>query len=192
MALKEEIAELEDALKSKRRQLRETQDTADRYTKTGYARKVAEMENMRRARSMLQSSDKSSASATILREFLPVIEQLESLKEKYADDEFGKQYGALPGALKGAFTSLGVTDYTVTMGEKIDLSRMVVVESEHCEDQPADTVLRPLKMGLELQGNIVQYAECVASLGPEKTEEAAEEAEEAAADEPVDEERDIE
>lgn len=51
-ALKEEIAALEATLKTKRSTLSYTQDQAEEYSKGGYARKVAEMENMRRARSV--------------------------------------------------------------------------------------------------------------------------------------------
>ena len=52
VAIKEEIAKLESTLKEKRRELAYVSDKADEYTKSGYARKVAEMENMRRARSV--------------------------------------------------------------------------------------------------------------------------------------------
>ena len=52
VAIKEEIAKLESTLKDKRRELAYVSDKADEYTKSGYARKVAEMENMRRARSV--------------------------------------------------------------------------------------------------------------------------------------------
>jgi len=51
-ALKEEIASMEATLKEKRRQVASYSDRADDFTKTGYARKVAEMEMMRRARSV--------------------------------------------------------------------------------------------------------------------------------------------
>jgi len=51
-ALKEGIAELEDELKQARRKVADVNDRADDFTKSGYARKVAEMENMRRARSV--------------------------------------------------------------------------------------------------------------------------------------------
>jgi hypothetical protein len=51
-AIKDEIAKMEQEIKSARRQLADINDRADDYTKTGYARKVAEMENMRRARSV--------------------------------------------------------------------------------------------------------------------------------------------
>jgi hypothetical protein len=52
VALKEEIAKLEAEVKEKRRQVEYTSDQADEYSQAGYARKVAEMENMRRARSV--------------------------------------------------------------------------------------------------------------------------------------------
>jgi len=52
VAIKEEIAKLESTLKEKRRELAYTSDKAEEYSKSGYARKVAEMENMRRARSV--------------------------------------------------------------------------------------------------------------------------------------------
>lgn len=52
VALKEEIAQLESSLKEKRRQVANTNDRAEDFSKAGYARKVAEMENMRRARSV--------------------------------------------------------------------------------------------------------------------------------------------
>lgn len=52
VALKKEIAKIETELKEKRRQIEYTADQADEYSQAGYARKVAEMENMRRARSV--------------------------------------------------------------------------------------------------------------------------------------------
>lgn len=51
-ALKEEIKTLESTLKSRRQQVQTMQDRAEHYSKAGYARKVAEMENMRRDRSV--------------------------------------------------------------------------------------------------------------------------------------------
>ena len=52
VALKEEIAKLESELKSKQSTLAYNQDQVEEYSKTGYARKVAEMENMRRVRNV--------------------------------------------------------------------------------------------------------------------------------------------
>ena len=52
MAIKQEIADLEQQLKEKKSQMNYLQDAADLNSKAGYARKVAEMENMRRTRSV--------------------------------------------------------------------------------------------------------------------------------------------
>jgi len=50
--LKQEIANLESALKARERDLMYQQEKLEEYSKGGYARRVAEMETMRRARSV--------------------------------------------------------------------------------------------------------------------------------------------
>jgi len=52
VALKEEIGKLEGELKGKKSSLAYALDQVDEYSKAGYARAVAEMENMRRVRSV--------------------------------------------------------------------------------------------------------------------------------------------
>lgn len=111
--------------------------------------------------------------ATVLSEFLPMRERLEELQSQYSEDDFGKQYNALPSAMKSAFDELGVSDYTVDVGELIDESRCVVIDREYSDNIPKDAVIRPIKGGLELQGNVIRPVECIASLGAE--EESAEE-----------------
>lgn len=49
-ALKEEIANLESELKAKQSNLNSVQENAERYTEAGYARRVAQMEDMKRIR----------------------------------------------------------------------------------------------------------------------------------------------
>jgi uncharacterized small protein (DUF1192 family) len=49
-ALKEEIKNLESELKGKKATLTRIEEDVDKYTKTGYARRVAQMEDMRRIR----------------------------------------------------------------------------------------------------------------------------------------------
>lgn len=51
-ALKAEIGEFEKSLAAKKSALQYALDQCEEYSKTGYARKVAEMENMRRVRSV--------------------------------------------------------------------------------------------------------------------------------------------
>lgn len=118
---------------------------------------------------MLQSSNKYSATASVLSEFLPVMDTLVALRAKYGDDEFGQQYNALPGAIKSGFTAMGCTEYTVHVGDAVDAAggRVVAVESEYSEQFAENVVLRPIAAGLELQGNVIRAAQVVASLGKE-------------------------
>lgn len=199
IALKEEIAKLEAELKEKRRQVEYTADQADEYSQAGYARKVAEMENMRRARSvshfllsilcsrqrsnsfsflypylctqMLNTSNRSSSTAALLTKFLPTMDKLKELRAKYGEDDFGKQYNALPGTLMAGFSAMGVADYSVNAREQIDQDRMIVVGEEYSAELPAGTVIREVSSGLQLEGNVIRMAECVASLGPENAAE---------------------
>jgi len=73
--------------------------------------------------------------------------------------------------MKAAFTEMGVTEFTVAPGDVVDTSRMVVVDSEYSGTAEENTVLRPVAIGMELQGNVVRMAECVASLGAEASGE---------------------
>ena len=123
---------------------------------------------------MLQSSNKYAATAGVLTEFLPVLDRLLSLREQYGEDDFGSKYAALAGGMRTAFTDLGVTEYTVSPGDAVVVDRVVAIASEHSDAIEVHRVLRPLAMGLELQGNVVRPAECVASLGVEQVVTAAE------------------
>jgi hypothetical protein len=55
-ALKESIAELEATLADKKSKLQYELEKCEEYSKSGYARKVADMENMKRVRSVSSSS----------------------------------------------------------------------------------------------------------------------------------------
>jgi molecular chaperone GrpE (heat shock protein) len=128
----------------------------------------------------MQSSDSNSATAGLLADFLPVWDKLQELQGKYGEDEFGMKYNPLPAAMRSAFGEMGVLEFTVEVGEKVDLRRMKVIQAESSDDVKEDMVLRSLAAGLELDGNMVRKAQCVKSLGPKV---AKEEAEAAAAEE---------
>jgi molecular chaperone GrpE (heat shock protein) len=125
---------------------------------------------------MLASSNKSGAMAGVLVSFLPVLDKLGVLQAQFGEDEFGKSYNALQGIMRQVYIDLGTTEYTVNPADPVDKMRVDVIETEH-SDQPADTVLRPLSMGLEIDGNVIRAAQCVASLGPMVAEDAVEEME---------------
>lgn len=122
----------------------------------------------------MNSSGRAGAIAGILSKFLPVVDRLSCLSELHGGDEFGKQYNALLGDMQGAFKTLGATEYAPSPGDSIDASRVAVKESMNSPDHPSNTVLKTLVEGIELEGNIIRKAECVASLGPEKVDETNE------------------
>lgn len=123
---------------------------------------------------MLQSTNKYSATAAVLSEFLPAMDTLMSLREKYGDDEFGKMYNALPGAIKSGFTSMDCTEYEIAANEPFVASRMVVVASEPSDTVPKDCVIRTVVPGMELQGNMMRLAQVITSSGSGNAEVASE------------------
>jgi hypothetical protein len=105
-----------------------------------------------------------------------VYDKLNQLKEKYANDDFGSKYGGL--SMDATFAKMGVKEYSVAVGETVDSFRMAVGESEHSTEFAKDTVIRPVAMGMELEGNVIRAAVCVASLGADEEEKAQEDEQE--------------
>jgi molecular chaperone GrpE (heat shock protein) len=122
---------------------------------------------------MLQSSNKYASTAAVLTEFLPVLDTLVDLRDRYGNDAFGQQYNALPGAVKAGFVNMGTTEYSATVGAAMDTSRMTVVETVHGNASPKDTVLQCVHPGLELQGNVIRPCLVVASLGAQPPEQGS-------------------
>jgi molecular chaperone GrpE (heat shock protein) len=121
----------------------------------------------------MNSSGRSSATAGVLADFLPVYDKLNQLKEKYANNDFGSKYGGL--SMDATFAKMGVKEYAVAAGETVDNFRMAVGESEYSAEFAKDTVIRPVAGGMELEGNVIRAAECVASLGAEEKAQEDEE-----------------
>jgi molecular chaperone GrpE (heat shock protein) len=174
-AIKEEIAALEAKVKSRRNDLASIIDSVETYSKAGYARKVAEMDQIRKMRGAASKSNESTAKATILQDFLPVLDELKALDEKYAGDDFAQSYKALRWDLNNAMTALGMSEYTAEVGATADPTRVVAVEEQYSDDFAKGAVISPVAVGLELQGNVMRMAECVVSLGSEADAKAAEE-----------------
>lgn len=174
-AIKEEISALEAKIKSRRNDLASIIDSVETYSKAGYARKVAEMDQIRKMRGAASKSNESTAKATILQDFLPVLDELKALDEKYAGDDFAQSYKALRWDLNNAMTALGMSEYTAEIGATADPTRFVAVEEQYSDDYAKGTVISPVAVGLELQGNVMRMAECVVSLGSEADAKAAEE-----------------
>lgn len=177
-AIKKEIAELENTLKNKNRELNSIEKMGEQYTKGGYARKVAEMEQFRKSRSAASADSKVTAKASVLQNFLPIVDELKTLTEKHEGDEFAKKYAALSWDFNNALKDMGVTEYSVAEGDTADSRRVNALEEEYSETLAKGCVIKALDTGYEIDGNVMRMAEAVVSLGSE-AEEAEENPEEA-------------
>mmetsp|Transcript_17980 Transcript_17980/g.22008 ORF Transcript_17980/g.22008 Transcript_17980/m.22008 type:complete len:301 (-) Transcript_17980:260-1162(-) len=166
-AIKSEIAKLESQLKQKNRELNDRERMADEYTKSGYARKVAELESFRRSRSIASNDNKMAARATILQEFLPILSKLQQINKEYEGDDFAKTYSALSWDFNNSLKDLGMTEYTVKEGDKVDIGRVTAVQEEYSDTIAKGCVIQPVEIGYELDGNVMKFASAVVSLGSE-------------------------
>jgi len=174
-ALKEEISSVETTLKNLKMKYNTLTEAVEYNSEKGYLRKCAEIDNARRSREMSSSNNQQASQASSIQNFLPFSDLLEDLKEKHSENEFAQGYAAL--SLKPTFKQLDVEDFTLNVGEPLNRSRGKVVGSEYSNEYGKDVILRVEKDGLELNGWVIQLAECVVSLGSE--EDAIREAEEA-------------
>jgi hypothetical protein len=111
--------------------------------------------------------------ASVVQNFLPILEDLEQLQEQYGNDDFGKSYNALSGILRSGMKELGVEDFDIQAGSSPveHAGRVSVVAEEYSAEFPQGTVIRSISTGMELQGNVIKMAECVVSLSKEEVEE---------------------
>jgi molecular chaperone GrpE (heat shock protein) len=113
----------------------------------------------------MENSNAFSETANVVTSFLPIYDELMALRDMYQEDDYGKQYTGLTGAMNTAFKALGVEEVTVEVGTTTDEGKVTVVSEEHSKDYPKGTILRTGKVGLELKGNILRLPEVVVSLG---------------------------
>ena len=172
-AIKKQIAELENTLRNKNRELDSIEKMGEQYTEGGYSRKVAEMEQVKKTKTAASKDNKLVAMASVLQNFLPVVDELKSLTEKYEGDEFAKKYGALSSDFNSALKNMGVTEYEVAAGDAADAGRVTAVEEVHSDDVAKGIVISVVNSGYEMDGNIMRMAGAVVSLGPEAAVEAA-------------------
>lgn len=122
----------------------------------------------------MAEDSKDLAEASVLKEFVSILDTLESQKATYSENEFGKNYAGLSSAFEDA---LGVKPFLAQEGDDVNLSKHVIVEKRHSEDFKKNTIISCLKGGYESNaGFIVREAECVASLGKEEEKVKEEEA----------------
>jgi len=185
VALKESIASLTSDLKAKKYRLSGLQQKSDKFSSAGYARQVALGVNNKRTRGANNSDTKSAARAIVMQSFLPVLDELDAVGARYEGVAFAKTFdGGIRTEFEKALSGLGVAEYVVEIGQRMDAGRVVAVEEEYSDEFAKGTVIRAVKSGLEISGNVVRPAEVVGSLGSESAmkEAAAEEGGETSAE----------
>jgi len=191
-AIKDEIAELETSLKQKNRDLNSIESMVDKFSKAGYARKVAELDQLRKNRRAASQNNQYTERANILQKFFPLLDELTELDTKYSGVGFAGSYSPLKGSLIGAMKELKAAEFSVTAGDEVDSRRVTTVEEIYNGDIGKGCVVEMKKTGWELEGNVMRFAEAVVSLGSEadakKAEEAAAEESEATTEEETKEE----
>jgi molecular chaperone GrpE (heat shock protein) len=176
-ALKEEIAALEATLHNKRMECSRLEDMVEDFSETGYLRQCADMENTRkRSASSHQTSKYISRASVLQRHFLPILEEMSTLQEKYASTPNGKSYDTLRSDMMLALQKkIDVTAFDSPVGKEVNKQRDAIVGYEVSDTVPKGYVLRAVKSGLEVHGNIICPAQCIVSQGAAvKEEEAAE------------------
>jgi molecular chaperone GrpE (heat shock protein) len=166
-AIKANIAELENTLKNKNRELNSLLKMADQYSEGGYARKVAEMESFRRNKRAASADNKTVARAAVLTDFLPIMEELNGLVARYEGNEFAQKYRALSSDFNKALGDMGVEGFTINEGAAVDGVRCIAVQEEFSDTVPKDCVIRVAAFGYELEGNVMRPVNAVVSKGPE-------------------------
>eukprot|EP00567_Pseudictyota_dubia_P009459 CAMPEP_0197443612 /NCGR_PEP_ID=MMETSP1175-20131217/9313_1 /TAXON_ID=1003142 /ORGANISM="Triceratium dubium, Strain CCMP147" /LENGTH=134 /DNA_ID=CAMNT_0042974273 /DNA_START=1 /DNA_END=401 /DNA_ORIENTATION=- len=130
-------------------------------------RKVAEMDQIRKTRGEAFKSNKFTANANILQQFLPVLDELTNLDSRFEGNEAAKSYSALRGSFSSALTSLGAAEFTAEVGGVYDVRRHESVREEYSDDIAEGAVLEPVAMGMEIEGNVMRRAQVAVSLGSE-------------------------
>lgn len=167
-AMKEEISNLEGNLNTLRRTYSNLKEAAENYSEKGYLRKCAEMDNTRRRRESFSSDDRVRSRASAVKNFIPVLDKLQELSQKYEEVDFAKPYNALGSNFRNSFTELNVVEFEMKSNEIADPNKVKRISEEYSDEYAKGTVIHQEKSGLELQGNVIKLAECVVSLGSEK------------------------
>jgi len=180
--LQGDITALEATLKQKRLAVNSMDDKIDEYSKSGYARMVAEIDQMRRLQSSMADGSQDANTAEILQSLMPVREILRSMLDK----EKAQPYHALASDFEAVMKGLKVTEFTPSEGDVVLSSKHEIVGQEYSGTVAKKTILSVANSGLELGGTIIKKAQCIESLGKEDTKE--EKKEEEVEEEPASEE----
>lgn len=199
--LKDKIDSLTKSIKTEMDTLQKHKDTLDKNSQNGYARLGADLQNYKRRVAESSKSTKTVQKAKVLKQFMPLLAKFDEIKSTFAGDAESddsvksliSSYSGIESSFMNEFTKLGAREFHAVEGEDFS-SRLEKEETEEYSDTVAKgSVIRETRRGFELDGEIIERAMCVVSLGKEKAadvEKAAEtetETEEVVHEEVVDE-----
>jgi molecular chaperone GrpE (heat shock protein) len=167
-ALKKEIAALEGTLHTKRVECSRVEDMVEDFSEGGYLRKCADMENIRkRSVSSHQTSKYISRASVLQKHFVLILEELSTLQQQYANTPNGKSYDTLRSDMMLALQKkIDVSTFDSPVGKEVNKQRDDIVGYEASDTIPKGMVVRSVKSGLEVHGNVVCPAQCIVSQGP--------------------------
>lgn len=168
--LKKEISTLETTICHKRRRLSNLQSLTDDYSQSGFARKVAELDSLRKNLNLVHQSHVNKSMALVMKIFLPVLDYLLELNERYEreQNDFAiKGYGALASEMKDCLYGLGLERSNIQVGSPFNRNQMKVlrvVENQSPEElklHDSECVVEVIKDGYKYKGNFVRLADVI-------------------------------
>lgn len=178
--LKKKIASLTSDINSAKGELSDIREDVKLYSQNGYARLAADLQNFKKRRTETSKRMENEEVAKVLRGFMGTFGKFEKVREKWAtemeSDEAIKSlinsYSALETSFLNEFTGLGVREFHAVQGEEMNASRLKKVGEELSEDTAKGCVIKEVKRGFELKGEVIEKSECIISMGgAEKKEE---------------------
>mgnify|MGYP000220841745 CR=1 FL=1 len=111
--------------------------------------------------------------------FIGTYGMFSDIRSKWADDmaaddsinSLVNTYSALETNFLNEFTRLGAREYHAVQGEQMSAFRLKKEGEEHSSEVEKGCVIREVKHGWELDGEIIEKAACVISLGAENQDE---------------------
>ncbi|GMI23571.1 hypothetical protein TeGR_g2488 [Tetraparma gracilis] len=205
-SLKADISKLNADLAALQLQASSLRSQSQRYSKDGYVRLAAEVDNFKKAAAGRGREAEARESAGVVGKIMEVYEELDEVGVRYlggdpegSEARVARSYDALKANLMAKLRGLGLREFHAAVGEKRDAGRHDVIEGggggEFCTEVKEGCVKREVGEGWELGGEVVRRAKVVLSKGAEKVEEeeveeeAEEQAEEGQAEEQAEEEQ---
>jgi len=172
----EEITALETTLRHKRRRLLKLLSLTDDYSQAGFARKVAELDSLRKNLNTVHQSHVNDSMALVMKLFLPVLDRLLELNERYEREQNNfaiKGYGALSTDMKNCLNEIGLEKSNIQINSPVDRNQMKVlnvVDNQSLEElrlHSSEYVMEIKQDGYKYKGIVLRLANVIVKKSPD-------------------------